>query len=60
MRVCDRHPRKKATDTIHIKSTDSQYDLCSECADQIAKFISNVKKDSVEKKRGLFGKKTPA
>ena len=60
MRVCDRHPRKKATDSILLKSTDSQFDLCDDCAAQIAKFISNVKKESVDQKRGFFGKKTPA
>lgn len=60
MRVCDRHPRKKATDSIVLESTDSRYDLCNQCTIEIVKFISNVKKDSVEKKRGLFGKKSPA
>jgi len=60
VKVCDRHPRKKATDTIVLTSTDSRFDLCESCTIEIAKFISDVKKDSVEKKRGLFGKKNPA
>ena len=60
MRVCDRHPRKKATEAIVLKSTDSQFDLCEQCTIEITKFISNVKKDSVEKKPRFFGKKTPA
>ena len=50
MKVCDRHPRKPAKETIHIKSTDSQYDLCESCAKEIEKFISNPKKESVERK----------
>jgi len=58
MRVCDRHNRKPATETIHIKSSDTQYDLCSECAGKIEKFISNPKKEDVEpKKRSLLGLK---
>ncbi len=56
MRVCDRHPRKKATDEILFKNTDSQFDLCADCVDQIAKFISNVKKESVESKRDWLGR----
>lgn len=60
MRVCDRHPRKKATDSIILKSTDSQFDLCEQCTIEITKFISNVKKESVEGKRGFFGNKKPA
>ena len=50
MRVCDRHPRKQATDTIKIESTDSEFDLCKQCAEEITKFISNPRKESVEKK----------
>jgi len=57
MRVCDRHPRKKATEGILLKSTDSQFDLCDECAAQITKFISNPKKESVVTERRFFGKK---
>ncbi len=60
MRVCDRHPRKKATKQIHFVEDDAWYDLCESCLTEIAKFISNVKKESVEGKRGFFGKKTPA
>ncbi len=60
MRVCDRHPRKRATDSITLKSTDSEFDLCEQCTIEITKFISNVKKESVDQKRGFFGKKNPA
>ena len=60
MRVCDRHPRKKATDTIILKTTDSQFDLCESCTMEIAKFISSVKKETVEPKRGFFGKEKSA
>jgi len=57
MRVCDRHPRKPAKDTIHIKSTDAQYDLCAQCIGEVEKFISNVKKEAVEPKRNILGMK---
>ncbi len=60
MRVCDRHPRKKATEELSFKSTDWKVDLCSECAAEIEQFISSVKKESVDSKRGFFGKKKPA
>ncbi len=60
MRVCDRHPRKRATEEILLKSTDSKFDLCEECAAQISKFISNVKKEDVESKRNWLGKKKSA
>ncbi len=59
MRVCDRHPRKKATKRLHFIEDDTWVDLCESCTIEITKFISNVKKESVEK-RGFFGKKTPA
>jgi len=59
MRVCDRHPRKKATDSILLKSTDSQFDLCAECIAEITKFISNVKQENVEG-RGWLGRKKSA
>jgi hypothetical protein len=50
MRVCDRHNRTKATDRVHIQSTDTEFDLCAECTDQIRKFISTPKQETVEKK----------
>jgi len=56
MRVCDRHPRKPATDTIVLKSTDSTFDLCETCTIEIAKFLSNAKKEAVEGKRSFFGR----
>ena len=57
MRVCDRHNRKPATETIHIKSSDSTYDLCADCAKQIEKFISKSKKEAVESNRSFLGLK---
>ncbi len=59
MRVCDRHPRKRATETILMISTDSQFDLCEECANLIEKFISDTKKETVEPKprRNILGLK---
>jgi hypothetical protein len=60
MKVCDRHPRKPAKESITIKSSDSHYDLCDACAHEIEKFISDVKKESVEPKRKFFGKKKSA
>lgn len=60
MRVCDRHPRKPAKDTIHIKSSDAEYDLCGPCISEIEKFISDTKKEAVEKKRNFFGREKSA
>ncbi len=60
MRVCDRHPRKKATKQIHLVEDDAWYDLCDPCLKEIEKFISNVNKEAVEKKRGLFGREKSA
>ena len=58
MRVCDRHPRKQATEKMHMESTDTEVDLCEPCAKEIMKFISNVKKESVEKRNWLGKKKS--
>lgn len=60
MRVCDRHPRKKASKEVHFIHDDQRFDLCDPCLAEIEKFISNVKKESVEKKRGFFGKERSA
>ena len=57
MRMCDRHPRTRATDEIHLRETDQRFDLCGECATQIEEFISDTKKEAVEeqpKRRGFF------
>ena len=58
MRVCDRHPRKKATKIVHFVEDDTWVDLCEPCAKEIMKFISNVKKESVEKRNWLGKKKS--
>ena len=55
MRVCDRHNRKPAAEQIHIKSSDTTYDLCNDCAVQIEKFLSSPKKEAVEGKRSFLG-----
>ena len=60
MRVCDRHPRKKATKLMHLVEDDRWIDLCEPCLTEIEKFISNVKKESVEKKRTIFGRERSA
>jgi len=60
MRVCDRHPRKKAIEEVHIKSTDTWYDLCQPCVDEITKFISKPRQDAVDDKRTIFGRKKSA
>lgn len=60
MRVCDRHPRKKASKRVHFVEDDTWFDLCEPCLSEIEKFISNVKKESVEDKRGFFGRKKSA
>ena len=59
MKVCDRHPRMRSTETIVIASTDAHYDLCAKCAKQVIEFLSKVKQETVEPKRRLlgFGKK---
>ena len=43
---------------MHIESTDTEVDLCEPCAKEIMKFISNVKKESVEKRNWLGKKKS--
>jgi len=58
MRVCDRHPRKKATKRIHFVEDDTWFDLCEPCLAEIEKFISNPKKESVERKRFWDTKKS--
>ena len=60
MRVCDRHNRKPAIEEIHIKSSDTTYDLCHDCAKEILKFIANPRKEAVEPKRNFLGLKTKA
>ncbi len=45
---------------MHLVEDDRWIDLCEPCLTEIEKFISNVKKDSVEDKRGFFGKKKSA
>lgn len=60
MRVCDRHPRKMATKQMHLVEDDRWIDLCEPCLTEIEKFISSVKKESVEDKRGFFGQKKSA
>ena len=55
MRVCDRHPRKKATKQIHFVEDDAWFDLCESCLKEIEKFISNPKKETVETKRNFLG-----
>jgi len=58
MRVCDRHNRKPAKDTIFIESSDTSVDLCAKCIEQITQFISNSRQDEVEKpKRNILGLK---
>ena len=58
MRVCDRHNRKLAAEVVHIKSTDTYFDLCESCANEALKFLSDKKKETVvpKPKRKLFGK----
>jgi len=56
MRMCDRHNRTKATDTMHIKSLECHFDLCRECSEQVVEFMANTKQETVEKpKRNILG-----
>ena len=59
MRVCDRHPRTIATDCFIKQSTDERYDLCKECSELIAKFMSEPKQKEVEKE-GFWKKRISA
>ena len=57
MRVCDRHPRSKATDTVHIASHDAYFDLCEQCTNEIMRFISKPKAVVTMKKgNGILGR----
>jgi len=59
MRVCDRHPRTKATDSLVFKITDWHFDLCADCVKEIEKYIKNPRKESVERKK-FWGKEKSA
>lgn len=60
MRVCDKHPRKKAVDSVILKSTDSHFDLCEQCILEVTKFLSKPKQVAVEPKRSIFGREKSA
>jgi len=53
MRICDRHEAKKvkATDFLHLSSTDEHFDLCADCVDEIMAFIQKPAKRAKKKEK---------
>jgi len=57
MRVCDRHPRSKATDFVRIESHGAEFDLCEQCTNEILLFISKPKAVvNMKKANGILGR----
>ena len=55
MRVCDRHPRTEAKGKLILTDSDSQYDLCEQCIEEVQKLMSDPKAEVVEQKRSILG-----
>jgi hypothetical protein len=53
MRVCERHPRTRASGKIIIEDTDEHLDLCDQCLYDIKTFIGDTEQKLVEPKKGL-------
>ena len=43
MRVCDRHPKELARDTILVEADYQRFDLCAECKTEILLFLTDEK-----------------
>lgn len=55
MRVCDRHPDRRASDRVHIEADDSYFDLCAECKTDLLTFLCRPREsgtDEAPKRRG--------
>lgn len=50
MKVCDKHPDRRATDTIRIERDDAHIDVCSECKTDVLLLLTAPAE--VGKKRG--------
>lgn len=40
MKVCDRHPDRRAIDTVIVQRDDSRIDVCEECKTDVLTFLS--------------------
>lgn len=52
MRVCDKHPDRKAVDAMILEVEEPRYDLCEECRQFVLDWISKAE-DPPPKRRGL-------
>ena len=48
MKVCDRHPRTAAVDSIKMAVTDCTYDLCQACSELLLTFLGDIEQETVE------------
>jgi len=46
MRVCDRHPSRRAVDTIVVLRDDSHTDVCEECKTDVLMFLASVETEA--------------
>lgn len=53
MRICDRHEAKKvkATDILHLKSTEEHFDLCQDCVEEIKVLLGKPAKKAKKKEK---------
>ena len=58
MKVCDRHPDKRATDTVHIVMDDSHIDVCAKCKTDVLELLNlpsfEDESEPPPKRRGFF------
>lgn len=40
MRVCDRHPDRRARDAVILEQDDARFDLCDECKTEIVGLLT--------------------
>lgn len=40
MRVCDRHPDRRARDSVVLEQDDARFDLCDECKTDVVSFLT--------------------
>jgi hypothetical protein len=49
MRVCDRHPEKRAVDSMQTAGSGMDVDLCSKCITEVENWLANQKQEEIEK-----------
>jgi len=40
LRVCDRHPERRARESVSLKNEESHFDLCDECKSDLLRFLT--------------------